>query len=1324
MGTRGSEAGREVRVGDLITISRAPAVVSLGEVEGLREELAAGRVPEGGRDLLGEYSLDDPDTRAAFEAMVRSLGRAEARGDAFIVQGVYGSGKSHLLAVLTLLCGHAEVAWPVFLVSHPEHQRAAAGFTRPRLVVAIALDGYPTQNHPLEHIVFSRIEQELARRHGVRVALGEESHLLDLVERYVAPQVGDELEAAARGEAGMSWAPLRAQSPARAAEVAAGFLQRSGFPLDWRRSRAEAWGVLRAALERQGLDGPVVLLDEVGMFLAGKDRRGLNADASFLQYLAQRAAGERCWLVCVTQRGLEEVGEVDRRTLRQMRDRFRAAFTLDLAELERVVERRLVLKRDPSAFGSAMAEMWEGFRAAGEVGFTAEELARSYPINPICLQALRQAAESQLSRTRSVVRLLQEAVSEGRWLERPAERLITADAALDLVREEMAYAPLGQRLLHACQVIAADAGRIAPGRERELERVVKGLALLGLGDLRWTAEELGASLVGGAPTVVGEVAELLGALYRWGLYVERARRADGWVVWFLDVGSDVSEQIRRRLNELRAELAAGDSRVAQAALEACHEAGFPLAGLMERRSLPVDWWNARRYVAAVCRDLCDVTAAELQNLAGWLASAETKEDGGLFVALPTVGARQQVEAWQTAGREVAGRFGAGLLAWLPRELSGEEQDQLVEHAALARMLGDPTLARRRDAELRARVRERWAESEAQVRSLLQRAYAEGRVVGADGDAVLEAERLAAMAGRWEEVLAAAFAAPFQRLFPKFPRVAPERRLAGRAQIHQVIDQFVRAGSVKLPPASTLEAHLSAQAAPLGLVAGAGGEFRLALNNRELVEAALAAAPARRHEDAVDPEDAIGFAVLLGRLAKSEWGLVREQGELLLAALIRTGHLVALDGFLQPVRLEAVAAPLGDHLPYVMRGLALGGEAGASAAALWQAGAGSGPARAWDLPTQERAWGEVIAWAARVLANGGARRSALRQAAQDFGHSAEGWAWAHEALAGAEALAAAVDASMTSREGLGKLAEAAARLPGGTQARAQDLSRWRQCELFLDRECAELAALHRLLSDPRIQMAQGSLLARQWREARGRFASSLELVAESAGVKSSARRWWESYRKHYLAWHERTHGEARFAALMELREGSVMQAARRLAAAGLMAEEARQLDAELRAAAGKRCLAGDPLPEGSVVCPACGVKLGEEVALPKAEDMAKRAEAVLAGQREQLREQEGMLRRRLAGCADGRVRNRVEAALGQMAGDEVPSLALRTGLPYDTLTDEVVAWLRQHLARPQAKRRELKDLAARLRGKEMMKQEVVKRVEEWLGGDEDDVIEVV
>jgi hypothetical protein len=1321
---------RGLTVGDLVEIADAPVVVSLSWLEGLRSRLTEDDGVQGSADgeasrelasLLGGYSLQDSETRAAFEAITRSLGRSEVRGDAFLVSGVYGSGKSHLLAALSLLVGHPKESWPHFLSSHAGYDRVAAAFGRPRLVVAIPLDEYPA-THSLEHVVLSRIEAELARRHGVRVALTEESHLLDLVERYVVPQVGDELDAAARAAAGSGWHEVREGDCATAARVALEFVTATGFPLDWRRSRAEAWAALRRALEANGIDGPVILLDELGMFLAGKDRRGLNADASFLQYVAQRASAERCWLVCVTQRGLEEVGDIDRRTLRQLRDRFRPSFALGLAELGWVVRHRLAPRRDEGTFRRAMVELHADCCEGGEEPFSVDELMTSYPLNPLCLEALQRAAEVALSQTRSAVRLLQEAAGGGEWLVRPAGSLITPDAVFDCFRGEMEMSADGRKQLHAFDVVMANAEEIAPGRESQTAAVMKALCLLGLGEVRWSVKQLRASLVGGGEAELWrdpEVSrEVLGALYRYGLYVERARReGEEADEYYADVSSDAPERIRQRLNELVKEMAPDDSRVERAALEACREDGFPLAGLIQARSMAVEWWHARRFVNVICRDLGEVTAGELHNLAGSLASHETKEDGWLFVASPCAGSPWQEEAWRRATTALSGRFAAGLAAWLPREVSEAEREELLEHAALSRMINDATVARPRDREIRARVRERWEESEARARRMLQSAYHEGRLIGADGEAV-EAERLRSLMGQWAETLAAIFGGAFRKLFPHFPSIAPERRLAGRGQTNQIIDQFIRPGEVALPPASALEANLLAYAGPLGLMEGEDRRFRLAVKRPELIAAAMEAAPAPLNQREIDPAEVVSYGQLVGRLAKSEWGVTREQCELLVAALIKAGYLVGLDAFLQPMRLEAVAAPLAENLPYVMRGAALEGKIAEGARALWEAATGSREVE-WNLPTQERSWSELLAWGGGI-ASGDEKRRALGEAAEAFGHSREDWSWAEEAFARSEAIAKSVDATLTSWRGLADFVASAGQMPGGIQECRQAIGRRRRCEEFSQGELALLLQLYRLMSDARITCGNGSLLEREREAALRGFRSSEHLVAHAAEVRSQAERWLVAYRRHYVAWHSSAYAAARFEALVKAKQSAAMEAARRLVGAGIGSDEVERTWAELTQALGQRCLTGDPLPAGWVVCPNCTLRLGEEVALPEAEGLIGRTDRALAEQIRELKAHEELLRRRLDGCSDERVAGAVAHLLATVADEgrgQAPALR-------DRLSEDVIGWIRAQLGQPRAGRRELAELESTLRGKEMTKREVVRRVEEWLGEGDDGVVEVV
>jgi hypothetical protein len=114
-------------------------------------------------------------------------------------------------------------------------------------------------------------------------------------------------------------------------------------------------------------------------------------------------------------------------------------------------------------------------------------------------------------------------------------------------------------------------------------------------------------------------------------------------------------------------------------------------------------------------------------------------------------------------------------------------------------------------------------------------------------------------------------------------------------------------------------------------------------------------------------------------------------------------------------------------------------------------------------------------------------------------------------------------------------------------------------------------------------------------------------------------------------------------------------------------------------------------------------------------MTAQAEASLARQVERLRDHGEPLRRRLGGCRDERVVAAVEILCTSVdAAEELRAL----------LSDDVIAWIRAQLGQPRAQKRELAELEGALRGKEMTKREVVQRVDEWLGGGEDEVVEVV
>ncbi|MDH4179590.1 MAG: hypothetical protein OEV33_03695, partial [Armatimonadota bacterium] len=99
------------------------------------------------------------------------------------------------------------------------------------------------------------------------------------------------------------------------------------------------------------------------------------------------------------------------------------------------------------------------------------------------------------------------------------------------------------------------------------------------------------------------------------------------------------------------------------------------------------------------------------------------------------------------------------------------------------------------------------------------------------------------------------------------------------------------------------------------------------------------------------------------------------------------------------------------------------------------------------------------------------------------------------------------------------------------------------------------------------------------------------------------------------------------------------------------------------------------------------------------ELTKRAGGTLEQQFSELVEHRDLLKRRLGGCRDEQVKRAVEDLLsGAEAGSPEALNAL--------LTDAVIAWLRQRIGRPRARRRELGRLEELLRGKELTKREAM------------------
>ena len=327
------------RLDRLISMRRFPPVVHPRHAR----ELLAGACEAEVAEWTGGYAITLPEHRQLLEDLLGSLAWRPA-GCAALINGLYGTGKSHLLVLLHLLSA-LPASWTPFLETHPIFRRFALPMqAHRRLILHFSLDEY-----------------------GPRLALE------DIVLR----------EAAQALEAAQILVPDAWQAGG---------------------SRLDAWSALLDAMQAHGYDGLLLLVDELSLFLAGKSPARREADAAFLQFLAGLTARAPVWLVGALQRNLSDVGALRTHSWRQVEDRFRR-YTLSPQEIGRVLCNKLLRRDDPAAIRALVIERI--LPAAASVGYSAAELHASWPFHPEAVELLLAVTNNHLSPHRSAVELLQ-----------------------------------------------------------------------------------------------------------------------------------------------------------------------------------------------------------------------------------------------------------------------------------------------------------------------------------------------------------------------------------------------------------------------------------------------------------------------------------------------------------------------------------------------------------------------------------------------------------------------------------------------------------------------------------------------------------------------------------------------------------------------------------------------------------------------------------------------------------------------------------------------------------------------------------------------------
>ncbi len=1285
--------------------------------------------------ILSAYQCDDPEVLEALGRVLASLARADGEGDGFLISGPPGAGKSHLLGTILLLAGSdaARKRLARRKTDYADDLRVLHE-SAPMLVVPVPLEEHGGRDELLEDIIFERTERELRRPpHEIGVPLSQHSYALELIQRHVAPRFEDELAQyiAERSHRETTWEELVERDEETAVRIAHQFAGSINYPLDFRQSRVERMARLLELVDGERLSGVIYLLDDLGDFLSSVDDKAMQGDLVFLEFLAHRGRIAPLWTVAALEMPLREIPGIEASLARRISDLYRGGPGLS-SEHVRWVVADAVRPAEGAACGEALEEMVQAHERVFGQTQEAEELVRSFPLHPQAMEVAEELARRVLGRADGVLTVLRYADESGLLEERTHLQPLSLNEGFDALLPQLRSNPDAAPYLgHALEYYEAHAAEVHPRNPELLRRVIRALIAFRLANL-WPQESelreaLGTEPDGAAVAEVDELHEAVEAARNHGRFVEvRRGREESDDVYYVEVHTPLKDALRERLTLARERVARDDPQLIQAAI-AHAGASVPLEHLAEEDVLlEVHWRNTARVISASVGRVQTLDELDLDRRVQEMADPASIASAHLHVAT-MLSADQQRRRWSeiTEGT-LAGRWSASIMCWIPRALHERERDTLRDCAACRMLLAD-RITLEREQGLVQRLEEEEARLGAEVREIVRNAYYEGAVLAPFGEAISAAE-LADMKGDWSSALNAIAGWALDRVFPGFATIAPKQFLSERKQIDLLVDEFIRPGHAEPDPDSRLTTLIEAFLIPLGVARRDNDAYRLDITRSVAADEVMQRIRARDQTPETRRGRPLACPDLAEHLLKSELGLPPELFELLIAALIRRGYLMALDADDGPVQLSEIPTPISRHLQKVARPALLSYEQWQLLSRVCRTVFDQSIAHP-DHGAQAVVWEAFVGARSEWLERIEELREGIADLRERLDQSAEAWRESLAALTHIERFFSLIDPKHYPAEGLAALLEGAEPFLESTNgvSKLRDLLRVVDLlEHFVDQVGPQLVNLRSYLIDEDLRVPEDSDLS----ELRERLMEVLRVGEKAVGEEQTIVRltqvFFARYKRHYSAWHNSAHRASEFEPYNTVRASPEMRVLAALDRLDFdVQHDLRSVNDQIEREVAKRCreMNLSQALERSPVCPGCGLRLGEELNLRPPGEIQELAARGVAEYVDRLRAPD--YQRALAEYIQSLPHR----------GETVRKLAQIVRMPEDMgarslmplLGDDVITHMQRAFSGQQVRSRSLGELRRNLAGRTLSRDEVLKITRDWLDAeqdlDEDDLLHI-
>ncbi len=789
------------------------------------------------RRMIVETFVLTSEVQSNLEAVLTSITGNEGRG--IFLKGHFGSGKSHFLSMLSILIKHPR-SWKSILSQAPS---------------------LTDLKHELEKYRFLAVEISLVQHRG-------SEFLEDIVLRSILSQIGDEAMDSFGGT----------------------------------ETRHETFSKLKAVLNDRGFSGMVLLIDELSEFLRSKsDARAYNEDIRFLQYLGEEARSFPFWVVASLQEWIEETGEIHQDTFNKIKDRYRIRLSLGRAHIEELVSERLIRHKEGAevSIGKVFDDLKSFFP---NFPVTRERFVRLYPVHP-ATSSLLDSLKPLFSEHRGVVDFIHFRLKGDperhipSWLDRPAHELLTPevifDHFLDRIRERSETQVYVQRVFEASQDEIPDLFK-DPDQKRIALVVMKLLVLFAISPskYKYTVRHMAEMVLFAiTPLETGInyqfLFDILDRFAKEGSYIRVETRDDPLNNhYFIDLKADIAGITRRRVRHMASEFFAEDRRLFWKTAAMVDSPYLPLGGWVDagRQRITLRWQHTQRGGILLLRQLDELSVDELEGLSRQWARGE--EDFFVLVGTTHNHDEQYRHVKDTLLPETREHHQGMFLFWIPGVFEGDINWLKEFLAAILLQEGTNNESKeggKQGAEFLSafidKQKNRLAEH-------FLKLYFHGVLLWDENR--VDLSRFGYLS---QEKFIIEFVRPLlERRFPGHSRIQPFMDALAPGILKDMLKDFLSSGVLLVDERSKFGIRdvLDKLLKPMGLVKKKGNQYQLQVNpkNNEL---------ARYFFEQMAQRETVPLEEMYWSFRKGKYGLLMPHFEILVLALLFSGHVVAYRG---------------------------------------------------------------------------------------------------------------------------------------------------------------------------------------------------------------------------------------------------------------------------------------------------------------------------------------------------------------------------------------------------------------------------------------------